>query len=524
MDIFSLKRETNDILSSVKKGPFSLEVIEKGAKRLADLGDGAVPFVLKYLEKEEDPAAVKKVAYLIELLNDHAYAAMLHTLLISSKYQSISKKVKVELLATLKSYDESSFQSYFSHLFGGSEKTYLLWIKRVLEDFDSREYRTISLLEEFVGHGNKKIGLIKKVRLLFKEEAVPFLAILADSDNQEVSNEALRELGTIRHKKAIKALKSILDSSWQKEVILGAEKALRRLSFSGINIKNVSPPLKPLPDLNNNRAFISPIDGMGNINICIAVKGAEKRVETLCLVINDEVGILDVYGSKKMKEIDFQTMVEEISEETVFIEGDISYAIALLNHALYQNSTREIYLPPEFHYRKSLLTGRLNPETFLPHFKISLLKEIKKNKALLERSAELLDSEDFSQWVISIPRSFDYAEKMKALQQGSNKLLEMKEKRLIDDFCQEILSPMKAVLRSRLFLMADFLIKTNRGEELTLLTLATALNMGERSKINLTTIPFLRKLAQESIDHCIEAIEEGFDLRDFSEELDDLDE
>ena len=83
---------------------------------------------------------------------------------------------------------------------------------------------------------------------------------------------------------------------------------------------------------------------------------------------------------------------------------------------------------------------------------------------------------------------------------------------------------MKAVLRSRLFLMADFLLKTNRGEELTLLTLATALNMGERSKINLTTIPFLRKLAQESIDHCIEAIEEGFDLRDFSEELDDLDE
>ena len=216
MDIFSLKRETNDILSSVKKGPFSLEIIEKGAKRLAELGDGAVPFVLKYLEKEEDPASVKKIAYLIELLNDHAYAAMLHTLLISSKYQSISKKVKVELLATLKSYDESSFHSYFSHLFGGSEKTYLLWIKRVLEDFDSREYRTISLLEEFVGHGNKKIGLIKKVRLLFKEEAVPFLAILADSDNQEVSNEALRELGTIRHKKAIKASNRILDSSWQK--------------------------------------------------------------------------------------------------------------------------------------------------------------------------------------------------------------------------------------------------------------------------------------------------------------------
>ncbi|MBE9504288.1 MAG: HEAT repeat domain-containing protein [Proteobacteria bacterium] len=524
MDIFSLKRETNDILSSVKKGPFSLAIIEKSAKKLADLGDGAVPFVLKYLEKEKDPAAIKKVAYLIELLNDHAYAAMLHTLLVSSKYQSISRKVKVELLATLKSYDESSFQEYFSHLFGGSDKTYLLWIKRVLEDFDSREYRTISLLEEFLGHGNKKISLIKEIRLLFKEKAVPFLAILADSDNQEVSSEALRELGTIRHEKAIKSLKSILNSSWQKEVILGAEKALRRLSFSGIDVNNVSPPLTPLPDLSQSRAFISPIDGMGNINLCIAVKSKGKRMETLCLVINDEVGILDVYGSKKMKEIDFQTMVEEISEETVFIEGEIDYAIALLNHALYQNNSRAIYLPPEFHYRKALLTGHLNPEAFLPQFQLSQLKKIKKNKILLGRSAELLDSDDFSHWVITIPRSFDYAEKMNALQQGSNKLFEMKEKRLIDDFCQEIISPMKAVLRSRLFLMADFLMKTNRGEELTLLTLATALNMGERSKINITTIPFLRKLAQESIAHCIEAIEEGFDLRDFSEELDDLDE
>lgn len=523
MNIFSLKRETDEILSSVGKGPFSLDIIEKGAKRLADLGDGAVPFVLRYLEKERDPAAVKKVAYLIELLNDHAYAAMLHTLLVNNKYQSISKKVNVELLATLKSYDEFSFQEYFSHLFGGSEKTYLLWIKRVLEDFDSREYRTISLLEEFLNGGSKKTGLIKRVRVLFKEEALPFLAILADSDHQEVSSIALRELGTIRHEKSIGALKNIVSTSWQKEVILGAEKALRRLSFSGMDINNVSPPLTPLPDLSQSKTFISPIDGMGNINICIGVKSKGKRMETLCLVINDEVGILDVYGSKKMKENDFQTMAEEISEETVFVEGKVDYAIALLNHALYQNSTKEIYFPPEFHYRKALLKGRLNPEVYLPQFQFSQLKKIKKNKTLLNRSAELLDSEDFSQWIISIPGTFDYAEKIKALQQGSDKLFEMKEKRLIDDFCQEILSPMKAVLRRRLFLMADFLIRTNRCEELTLLTLATALNMGERSKINVTTIPFIRKLAKESIYHCVEAIEEGFDLRDYSEELDDLD-
>lgn len=521
MNIFSVKKETNDILSAVEKEPLAIDTLEQFAIRLAELGEGAVPFVLEYLVKERDTMVVKKVAYLIEMLNDPAYAAMLHSLLINGTRHNLSKKIKVELLATLKSYDETSFQEHFSHLLGSSETTYLLWVKRVLEDFDSREYRTISLLEECLHGGSKKIDLLKKISSMFQEEAVPLLAILADSDNMEISQTALIELGKIRDNKSAKALKNIIAFSWQKKVLNGAEKALRRLSFAGVDVGLEFVP--SLMDYSESRAFISPIDGMGNINICISVKNTENRVETLCLVLNNEMGILDIYGSKSMKEKDLQLMIEEITEETTFVESNIEYALKYINHAIYLSDSRGIIVPPEFHYRKYLLSNRLKPQRFMSQFKLNRLKEVAKNDAFFERGAELIDSDEFGRWPISSPATFDYAEKMKAIQLGSGKLSKVKENNLIDEFCEEILLPFKSIIRGRLFFMADFLDRTNEKTELANIALATAFSLSTHSNKDLTSISFLRKLAKESIEHSVKAMEEGFDLRHYSEGLEEFD-
>ena len=72
-----------------------------------------------------------------------------------------SETVKIELLATLKSYDSHCLANPFNQLFSNPHSALQLWIERSLEDFDTREYRVISLLEEFLtGHTNN-IEIIK---------------------------------------------------------------------------------------------------------------------------------------------------------------------------------------------------------------------------------------------------------------------------------------------------------------------------------------------------------------------------
>lgn len=522
-NIFSLKREVEDTLSMLESAPSPLEAVEDGARRLAEMGERATPFVARYLEKAREHPVVERVVHLIELTNDCSYAAMLEDLLLRRSFKDAPPKLKIELLATLKSYGNDLASEVVSNLFEDPEEAYLSWIRRVLEDFESREFRVISLLEEFLGAGGEMDRLIRKVGETFREDAIPLLSLLAGSDNSKVSLAAIKELGRIRDDRAVSALKGVIRYSWRKESVEESVRALRRLSFSGHDTECAQPPGNDSgPDV--YKVFLGPVDGMGNTNLLLAVKKGNGRVDTLFAILNDEAGIVDLFGSKNVKEQEFSKMVGEIREESFLAEGEVGHFVDLLNDALYQSERNGIPLPPEFHYRKGPLEGQLRPKRFSPEFGASILKRIKGDPTLLERGAELFDNDEFGGWIILTPRVFDYAEKLEILSRGSGRLSAVKEKRILGDFCREILSPMRGQISRRLFLMADFLFKTGRSKETAELTLATAIGLDGRDGMPLTEVPFLTRLARESIIYCREALEEGVDLRDLDDELDWADE
>ncbi len=68
---------------------------------------------------------------------------------------------------------------------------------------------------------------------------------------------------------------------------------------------------------------------------------------------------------------------------------------------------------------------------------------------------------------------------------------------------------MRRQIQTRLLMMADFLVRTEGCRDTARLALANALSLGVRDGESLVEIPFVRRLAAESISFCANAIEEG---------------
>lgn len=232
-DIFSIKKEASDILSEISSAPFSLEKIEASANKLGEFGDKALPFVARHLNKEKNDEAISRLLYLIELLNDSSYTTILQDALSSGQFRNSSLKTRVEIIATLKSYEITPFHSSICFPIEDREAAFITWAKRVLDDFESREYRAISLLEEILLREVENERLIKNIAEALAEKAVPLLSILAGSDKKDASFAAIKCLSRIKTDKSVLALKELITISWDKEIVAEARKAIRRLSFSG---------------------------------------------------------------------------------------------------------------------------------------------------------------------------------------------------------------------------------------------------------------------------------------------------
>lgn len=522
-NIFSLKREVELILSGVIADSYSSEEMEESAKRLSEMGERVQPFVVRRLKNLTEWGSVERILHFIELLNDCSYAEVLKELLQNKTFRNASMRTRVEIMATLKSYEAAHFHESTGFHSKDKDMAYLLWVKRVLEDFHDREYRAISLIEDFYISHTKGANLLDIIRSMTGEKGVPLLTILADCERTETALAAVRCLSKIKDDSAVRALKEIYHHSWRSEIINEAEKGLRRLMFSGYDIDKVSfSPQSPSIDI--HKVFVSPVDSMGNINLCLSINKGEEKVEAIFLTLNDELGIIDVFGSKSMSGKDLSTMIDDVKNDAMLVEGNMDYFIRLLNNSLYQSEQHRLLLSPEFHYRKQPLKGYLKPESFKPFFSLSLLKGYRKDKKLLERSGELLDLDEFAGWIISLPSVFHYAEKISLLGNSGKTVKSFKERAIIKEFCKEVLAPMASRLRPRLFAMAHFLLNYSKRPDMAAVAIATAFNIERKGCMPFTDLPFIKAMAEKSILNCREALEDGFDLRDYEEELDELDE
>ena len=364
----------------------------------------------------------------------------------------------------------------------------------------------LSLFLEGFYHLPKEVK-IRAIRDLGRhqgEGALFLLDIMAEASDRDSAMAAIGALGRIRSHKAVKILERISRRSLRPQLVKAARRSMLRLNFLGIRGEEVG--TKPWAG-EVYKVFLSRIDPCGNRYLWFSRRRVEdeEALENMCLVINEECGIIECTGSFSSDRLDFDATIRRARKEEAIFEVAHDYGLIILKDALMQNERSGYALPPDFILRKKIFTDDdLTPEDYRPRFPGYNLNDIVNDRRLYLKTGELLDLREFSDWNISEEGVYHLADEM----------MRAKEERargVIFRRClNQVVIPLAPTMRERLTLMAD-LFSRGGQERKARLTLEDS---------DLLCHPFLRRLTAESLKAATKIL--SLEMEEEFQELDDL--
>lgn len=137
-------------------------------------------------------------------------------------------------------------------------------------------------------------GVIETMVEVAAEGAVPALCLMAQGESKPMSTAALHALGQLRHPDAVQGLRGLLPLLPPSQRAT-AERSVRKLRFSGIEVEPLPPPDTAW------RALVSPIDGQGRRTVWFIRDGkAGDPSWFLGLVLGDDEGLEQCYGNHQV--------------------------------------------------------------------------------------------------------------------------------------------------------------------------------------------------------------------------------
>jgi hypothetical protein len=266
-------------------------------------------------------------------------------------------------------------------------------------------------------------------------------------------------------------------------------------------------------------AYAGPVDGNGFRSLLIARWREDGTIDSIDLQLHDVHGLEDVWGeSAELPEKYLERSSARAGQEIIEPVAP-EFAIELLCDALFKNREQHYPLPPEFMLRRRIFA----PEEIVPAVYIPPIISwpLKATPALLALSTQLFEDEFFAGWAVESCLVYDCAAEWLRLEKiSANKQLGTALESLIERLCRDEFQPRLGEIARRLVLNADYLARTGVDGELVKAALAAAESIRDFS-LPCHLHPFLRRFAMESMIVAREALEEGYDYRDYHEEWDD---
>ena len=360
-----------------------------------------------------------------------------------------------------------------------------------------------------------KSSFLLELACLPDERTVEFLELLLWFDREEVVADVVTALGRVRFSSAATALQRF--RPYSEPSLLGLiEKSLKRLSFIGIKGQSAASSAARQPF---HSAYAGPVDGNGFRSLLIARWREDGTIDSIDLQLHDINGIEDVWGGSAEQLEKYLERSSARAEQEIIEPVAPEFAIELLCDALLKNREQEYPLPPEFMLRRRIFAPEeIRPAIYIPPFTESPLKV---NPALLALSSQLFEDEFFAGWAVESCLVYDVAEEWLRLEKiSAKKQLGTALECLIERLCRDEFQPRLLEISRRLILNADYLARTGADCDLVKAALAAAESIKDFS-FPCHLHPFLRRFAMESMVVAREALEEGYDYRDFHEEWDD---
>lgn len=498
------------LLEKLKKENITYAEMDEIGSLIRKAGRSAVQPLLRNISREKSGSLISKYTYLLDFLDDRYWLdQIIH---IALKRRDLEFEGKSAILATLEDCGIDVTLPPFSTLLSSSSLSAEALFTRLME---RGEDGIVSLLEDFSCMTlDAKRSFLSEIIHLPAELVLEFLECLLWYDDEDVVKEVVAVLGRVRLKSAAAAL--LLYRSHADPSLHGAiNQSLKRLSFVGVQVEE--PAKRTLQPFHS--AYAGPVDGNGFRNLLIARWREDGRIDSIDLQLHDIKGLEDVWGkSAELPEQYEERTAERVGQE-IIEQVAPEYALELLCDALFRNREQEYPLPSEFMLRRRIFApDEIRPALYTPPIAKWPLKA---TQSLLALSTQLFEDDFFAGWAVESCLVYDVAEEWLRLEKNSSTSeLGPALERLIENLCREEFQAKLEDISRRLVLNADYLARTGVDGELVKSALAAAESIRDFS-LPCHLHPFLRRFAMESMIVAREALEEGYDFRDFHEEWDD---
>jgi hypothetical protein len=496
------------LLEKLKKENITYDEMDEIGGQLKKAGRSAVQPLLRKLWHEKSGILISKYTYLLDFLDDNYWFDQI--VQIALKRRDLEIEGRSAIMATLEDCGIDVSSPPFSAIFAGGTASVAELFTQMMA---SGEEGLLIFLEDFACRSlEDKRSFLLELSALPDHRVLDLLKLLLWYDDVEVVRIAIAAIGRVRFPEAAAILADFqihADDSLQSLI----SKNIRRLSFVGIKSEGpaTAAGLKPFYS-----AFAGPVDGNGYRHIWLARWREDGRLDTCDFQIHDVKGITSVWGVTGETPQQYDERAAERTEQELIEPVTPEYALLLLKDALFRNRAEEYPLPPEFYLRRAMFAAaEIQPAIYVfgqPDW------PIKTTPALLVLTAKLFENEFFAGWSLESHRVYEIAEEWIQLEnQLDEKELAPALERLLESLCSAEFQPRLEAISRRLILNADFLARTGADEDLVKTALVAA------ESIRLFSMPchlhpFVRRFAMESMIVAREAMDDGYDLRDFEED------
>jgi hypothetical protein len=291
--IITKLRERRQIEADLRKMLTASSDLEfrRQAQRIASLGSQVIPAILGNLEQADAPllAAMGTVATYLD--REEMITALRQTVLQSQQ----SDQGRIGAMTILERFLGEPPDDNLLESLADPKGTAISSLREVLAEVAANPAVLIQYVE---GLDRQEPDVVLAVAAALRDmegvRPVEPLRMMAQDVRAEIAEEALQALGSIRQPQAATALQTLAPIV-HPELRPLAERSLRRLRFTGVEVRASS---QPDP---NWRSLVSPVDGMGQQSVWFIQENRRtSQARFLNVLLSDGFGAVEAVGHSQI--------------------------------------------------------------------------------------------------------------------------------------------------------------------------------------------------------------------------------
>ncbi len=490
------RRAVIELLHRVDKPDITYAELEAVAEELLATGNQVGSVLAQEISNTEDLDRLNKLTYLAAYVDDDRIVNALSRLLF---HPHRTREYKAQILQALERLGVDTEHGLMRGLFRRQEMLRLN-LSELKRRMNNRAEAAVQFLyDAFYASPEQRSDM---ARLLSADgDAVSFtlLGYLAELGDEVSWRPIVTALGRTKSEHSVRTLQEIVRYAVEPQLVLEAERALRRLRFSGHTVRPATWHFRE-----DTSAWASRVEGNGTQMLWLAAYRGEGRADTVCFLVHEGRGVIDCFGEMHASWSGFikSSVQEDLEDGGRSVPA--SYVLERVEHALAAGMQSGTPIPPELPFRiRCLQVRRLAPRLLAAPALVPLELDDVSDDAWRE-ICDLFQEPVLDDWLISEPAFFQLVSGFyERERRGAAEV-----RRFVRRVYHEFVEPEMGLLQQRLLRNEEWMrVSGGEPEIADQLRLAAAVVQLQPADRN----PFIQQYILKSVREAREMLREGYD-------------